>query len=85
MTKKGSYLISIFYFKFPIFFTIFNFISSVSNSKCSLEINLQSSYDRNQKIIYSCTFKDEDNDEINIDDSKRENNLKNNTYLNSND
>ena len=35
--------------------------------------------------IYSCTFKDEDNNEINVVDSQREHNLKINIYLNHND
>ena len=85
VTKKGSYLISIFYFKYPISFTVINLIPSISNSNCKLEMNPQSAYDRNQEIKYICTFKDEDNDEINVVDSQREHNLKINTYLNRND
>ena len=85
MAKKGFYLISIFYFKFPIFFIVINLILSVSNSNCKLEINPKSSDDKTKKIIYSCTFKGENNDEINVVDSKRYHNLKINTYLNRND
>ena len=70
VTKMWSYLISIFYFKFPIFLTIINLILNASNSNCKLEIIPKSSYDKNQKIIYSCTFKDEYNDEINVVDSQ---------------
>ena len=85
VAKKGTYTISIFYFEFPICFTVFNLIPSFTNSNCKLEINPINVYDRNQEIKYICTFKGEDNDEINVVDSKREHGLTINTYLNRND
>ena len=85
ISRKGYYYIPIFYFDFPIAFDVINLIPSVEKSSCKLEIYPQNIYNRDQDITYFCTFKDKDNDEINIQNAQKYKNLIIKTYLNRND
>ena len=85
VNKKGKYSINSYYLEKNIVFYVKNLEPSKTNSKCEIEGPTDKAFDRNVEIRFLCEFKDENNEEIDIEDAKRTHNLKIKTHLYRND
>ena len=72
VNKKGNYTLYSNILNYDIRFIIKNLVPSITYSKCHIDNFSQKAYNSDVNLDYICEFKDEDNKEINVKDSKEE-------------
>lgn len=86
VNEKGKYIFSSFYLEYPIVFYVKNLEPSKTNSKCYIQNSPKNAaFDSEQEVIYYCEFKDDNNQDIDVEDAKASINLQIETNLYRND
>lgn len=70
--KKKTYTFHSNILDYIIVFNVKNLVPSTTFSKCHIDNPLQTTYNSGIKLDYICEFRDEDNEKINVEDSKDE-------------